>query len=213
MRGPAKPNPSDVEAVIARLRRGADNYRDIYWPGANLPIRIRVLTRSERQYAFAAARRRFESALGIQTVDLDTREEFAAEQINQVLAVAILDPGKRIAGTAYLCEPMFADGDDCRDSMNDAEQAALWDHYLALEQDTDPTIGGGITVEMIELVAEAQKKRAPALLKVLAPYSLRTLLAITDAERSTFLIGKSGFTASPETDLPNEEIVPPTTPT
>ena len=199
MKHPAKPTPAQIEETIARLQRGADHHVDMAWPGGAVRIRLRLLTRSERQVQFAEARRRF-AALGIDTVDLDTREEFAQEVVNQILALAVLDPAKPIAGTKTMCEPYFADADACRDGMNDAENAALWDVYLGLERDCDPVVGGGITPALIEAIQDAQKKKAPDLLKGIAPYSLRTYVAITAGLLSSSPTGKSGSGDSPETD-------------
>lgn len=199
MRHPASPTPAQIEAAIARLQRGADHYVDIPWPGGKALVRVRVLTRTERQLRFADARRRFK-AIGIDTVDLDTREEFAQEQITNVLAHALTDPTKPIAGTKSMCEPWFAATAaelECdletaaRDCMTDDENAALWDVYIGLERDADPKIDGGLTPELTERIVEAQKKRDPDALKGLAPYTLRTFIATTGAPPSTSPTGKS----------------------
>lgn len=201
MKHPAKaPTPAQIEASIVRLQRGTDHYRDVPWPGGGALVRVRLLSRTERQLRFADALARFK-AIGIDLVDLDTREEFAAEQITGVLAHAVCDPAKPIPGTKTMCEPYFlaiASELGCdletaaRDTLTDDENAALWDVYLGLERDTNPKAGGGITAEVIALVAEAQKKRAPDLLKALAPYTLRSLLASTDSLQSISPSGRSG---------------------
>lgn len=197
---PAKPeDPAAVETTIARLMRGADYWIDIPWPSAAEPCRVRLLSRTERQLAFAAARARFR-ALEIETVDLDSREEFAAEQINQILTACMTDPRRPISGTRGLCMRLYADADACRDAMTDDDQAWLWDAYLALEREGNPSVeDGSITPEMIALVAEAQKKRAPKLLKGIAPSTLRTWLATLAGPLSTSSTGKSGSGDSPET--------------
>lgn len=191
------PTASEIETKIARLQKGHDHVLDTVWPHTKTPIRIRVLTRSERQLQFAAAWKRFVD-LGIDLVTLDNREEFCVEQVTQVLALAIMDPSRPTPGARHMCAPMFVDADECRDSLTDDEQVWLWDAYLALERESNPGTGDGMTPEVIEQIREAQKKRAPDLLKGIAPSTLRSFIAITDALPSNSQSGKSGSGPLPE---------------
>lgn len=208
---PAKPQPTSparVEELRAKLGRGADTYRDLTWPGGEAKIRIRLLTRTEAQEAFAAAVARLR-ALGLDEFSgLDMREELQTEHTVQTMQRAICDRERHIPGTRNLCEPFFANADEARDLLleND-ELSALLGVYLELKADADPDPDELVAVEpgILALVAEAQKKRQPSILRGIGISTLRNYIASMEGQQSTSPTGKSGSTSSDGNPEPTPE--------
>lgn len=212
---PAKLDGAGVEALRRRLLSGRqlwdDNHR---WPGAELPIRVRVLGRGDRQLVLADARARM-AALGFDPANLsiDDREEYATEQTTQLLARAIChrpidpktgDPCTPEAGRELVeFRPIFT-VDEWRDAVDNAETEALLALYSAAERDSDPTVVELADIEpaVFALVEEAQKKSAPELLRAIDICTLRSLLVSSAGPRRPSTPSRSGSSSSGETPAP-----------
>lgn len=168
-------DPDAVEAQLARLRNGRKLWEDILWPGGDTPIRIRVLAVSEIQMSLAGARRRFK-ALELE-LDHFNVEEMGAEQILQILARAVCDPGKPIGGKG-MCEPLFQNADVMRDTVSHAELNALFDHYIDLQEECDPT-DATIDPETYGKIMEAAKKKDVGSLRGYGSATLRSFITST----------------------------------
>jgi hypothetical protein len=212
---PAKLDGAGVEALRRRLLSGRqlwdDNHR---WPGAELPIRVRVLGRGDRQLVLADARARM-AELGFDPANLsiDDREEYATEQATQILSRAIchrpVDPRTGepcdVEAGRELVEfvPVFT-ADEWRDAVDNAETEALLALYSAAERDSDPTVVELADIEpaIFALVEEAQKKSAPELLRGIDICTLRSLLVSTEGPRRPSTSSRSGSSSSGATPAP-----------
>jgi hypothetical protein len=169
-------------ALVERLGRGKDLWRDFTFPGTDVRVRVAVLTTTEVQEAFAAGHQRFKE-LGIE-VSVLSAEEFTGEQVTQLLARACSNPDEPIDGGRGRCAPFFADAGECRDVLTSDERAALFDLYLEVRADVRPD-PEELDSETMTLIEEAQKKRDPSLLRGIGSARLRSFIASMGARSSS----------------------------
>jgi hypothetical protein len=166
-----------TQLLIERLGRGKQLYRDFTWPGGKLPCRLRMLSNSELQLATAGAVKRW--------ADLDCElsallaNDFADEVVTQRLWLGLEDPERPIDGDRFgRCLRLFDTVDEFRDLTTAAERAAVFDAYVDLEEETDPspTVLDEATRKRIE---DAVKKKDETGLKGFGSSTLRLYLLTT----------------------------------
>lgn len=187
---PTDEHLAEVDAMIARMRRGRAQWRDVRWPGGQLMVRLQVLSSTDTQLALAAAIHRFDE-LEI-PVNGITIEELAAEKVTQILARACRDPEKVDPRRADHWLPTFRNADILREVTSVDERAAIWVDYQELRASTDPAVDHELDEDALADIDEALKKNSlPLLASVgswqLGLYLLRTVYRSTSSptDRST----------------------------
>lgn len=173
----AAAHAAEVEAMVARLERGREIWRDYIWPGGSLVVRMRVLTTGELQEAEAAAFARMAKlGLEIQGLTLDT---LAAEKVTQVLMRACGDPAAPVEGRRGRWHPMFRTADVMRDATTSDERAAMWANYEELRVTVDPSPLTELDEDAVADIDEALKKRSLPLLASIGSWRLASYLLTT----------------------------------
>jgi hypothetical protein len=155
---PSPEHAAEVEAMIARLRRGRQVWRDVRWPGGEMMVRMRVLSSSEMQLALADAFKRFEELeLPVNSITL---EELTMEKVTQVLWRACGNPERPTPGYSGRWDPAFRTVEVFRDATHPEERAAVFVDYVQLKDDADPSPDLILDPEVIEDIEEALKKKS-----------------------------------------------------
>ena len=133
-----------------RIRAGTRNRCEILWPGTDVPVFLRVLSKAELQEAAFAADKRFRAA-GVE-VSTHTVEAYIDEETLQILYRALGDEaGKPVAPTV----------EQFRGLLNSNVQTALARAYKAHEEEISPDLdklddaGFAALLETLQKNAEA----------------------------------------------------------
>jgi len=114
-------------SLLDTIKAGISNKTTVLWPGSDVPIQVRVLSKAEIQEATFAAQRRFQSEK-IEK-DFTTIETLKDEETIQILWRAYSDgEGK----------PLTATVDVFRKTVNTDEVTALARAYQEFEQEVSP---------------------------------------------------------------------------
>lgn len=133
-----------------RIRAGARARCEILWPGTDIPVFVRVLSKAELQEAAFAADKRFRVA-GVQ-VQTHTVEAYADEETVQILYRALSgEDGKPVAPSV----------EQFRGLLNSDVQTALARAYKAHEEEISPDLDKLDEAGFAELL-DALRKNAEA---------------------------------------------------
>lgn len=135
------------QTLLARLKAGKHNYKDVVFPGTGTTIRIQILSNQDTHDAAIAADRLFrelEVAIGFHNVT-----DFANEKTTQELYRACIDPEtkKRIAASVT----------EFRTLTTPEERNWLIEQYNALAEECNPS-PVSLTNEEFDAIVEKVKK-------------------------------------------------------
>ena len=156
-------------AMLARLRKGKDEFRVVRWPGSDdseQPFALVPLTCDELQEAYAAAYQRFEQLK--LPITLYTADDLHSETNMQILlrAMVLLDDDGQPSR-----DRLFANGEELRKLLRTDVREALAGEYLELQSEVDPD-PADMSPDLIEQIDELVKKKDAAALSATSSTTL-----------------------------------------
>jgi hypothetical protein len=172
-------NKTKENSILARIRAGIANQREISWPGnPDVKLRVRILSAMEITDARFENQQEFKSR-GVD-VAVHNLPDYREQEADHALWRALLDSdGNRI----------FSSADDFRKFCSREEIKVFADEYTALSAECDPDVGSMSESEMQNLCDFLKKK--PELIR-LNVSSLRTAWRLLD-----ILVGQSQSSQTP----------------